>query len=229
MTASDGVERKPGKRGRPPLPRQRIVEAALALIDRDGAEALSMRSLANELGSGTATLYRHVAHRADIIALVVDAVFADAGLTTGPLPGEREGGWSERLRRLGHAMFEVLRRHPGVTRLLVEALPAGPHAMRLRETCIELLLLEGFAPGVAGTIFASLSRYVLGSALQAASASRGDQAALASLDEERFPATAAVARAGNWPVSAETEFAFGLDLMIAGIAGQRHSDASPHS
>ena len=56
------------------LSRERIVEAAIGLVDRDGPDALSMRSLAGELGVGTMTLYHHVSSKDDVrggIAAVV--------------------------------------------------------------------------------------------------------------------------------------------------------------
>ena len=51
--------------------------AALELVDEHGADALSMRSLAQRLGSGTATLYRHFANRAELVAMVVDRMLGE--------------------------------------------------------------------------------------------------------------------------------------------------------
>ncbi len=62
-------------RGRPALPVERIVTAALQIVDDEGADALSMRTLAQRLNSGTATLYRHFTSRADLVAAVVDKMF----------------------------------------------------------------------------------------------------------------------------------------------------------
>src|ERR1700719_2133918 len=56
----------------------RIVAAALELIDREGLGALSMRNLATELGTGTTTLYRHVAGKDEVLVLVADAVLEEA-------------------------------------------------------------------------------------------------------------------------------------------------------
>src|SRR2546430_1768414 len=71
-TAARQTRRGPG---RPCLPLDRIVATALRIVDEQGADALSMRSLAQALDSGTATLYRHFANRAELIAQVVDRVF----------------------------------------------------------------------------------------------------------------------------------------------------------
>src|SRR5690348_3228066 len=88
--------------GRPAMPVDRIVTTALQIVDGEGADALSMRTLAQRLDSGTATLYRHFTGRADLIAHVVDHVFGTveidhAKLTTMP--------WQEAGKIVAQAMF----------------------------------------------------------------------------------------------------------------------------
>ena len=72
-------------RGRPAIPLDRIVTTALQIVDDEGADALSMRTLAQRLDSGTATLYRHFAGRADLIAQVVDLVFGSVEIDAAKL------------------------------------------------------------------------------------------------------------------------------------------------
>jgi AcrR family transcriptional regulator len=62
------------------VPVERIIAAATAIVDEDGAEALSMRTLAQRLDSGTATLYRHFRSRAQLIAHVIDTVLGEADI-----------------------------------------------------------------------------------------------------------------------------------------------------
>ena len=74
-------------RGRPALPVERILTAALELVDEQGTEALSMRSRAQRLESGTATLYRHFSSRAELIAAMIDRILGGVDLdppTRGP-------------------------------------------------------------------------------------------------------------------------------------------------
>ena len=73
-TARDSAKQASARRsrGRPAMPPGRIVAAALELVDAQGADALSMRTLAQRLNPGTATLYRHFANRSELIAHVVD-------------------------------------------------------------------------------------------------------------------------------------------------------------
>jgi hypothetical protein len=124
-------------------------------------------------------------------------------------------------------MFEALRRHPNVAPLLAEAVPIGPNAMAARERLIGLLLDNGFPPALAARSYATLARYVLGFAIQLANPPvAADDARLAQvfhdLDPNQFPATVKVA--DNLPVPLDEEFAFGLELIIDGLAQelQRH-------
>jgi AcrR family transcriptional regulator len=202
----------------------RIVTTALQIVDEDGAEALSMRTLAQRLDSGTATLYRHFSGRADLIAHVVDLVSGSVEVDDAQL---RAMPWPQACKAVAHSMFEALRRHPNVAPLLAEAVPIGPNAMAARERLIALLLDNGFPPALAARSYATLARYILGFAIQLANPPvAADDARLAQvfhdLDPDQFPATVKVA--DNLPVPLDEEFAFGLELIIDGLAQelQRH-------
>lgn len=208
--------------GRPPVPLERIVSTALQIVDDEGADALSMRTLAQRLGSGTATLYRHFDNRAALVAHVVDRVFGAVELKGDELLAM---GWQQALRTVAHTMFEALARHRNAARLMVEEIPLGPNAMALREHCVAALLDSGFPPRLAAHAFATLSRYVLGFAIQVSGHGGGqlDDAQLSAVfqgvDPALFPATVAVA--GSMPVPIEDEFSFGLELLLSGLAHLR--------
>jgi AcrR family transcriptional regulator len=215
-------DQSPARRspGRPPIPLDRIVATALQIVDEEGADALSMRALAQRLDSGTATLYRHFAGRAELIAHVVDRVFGEAEFNT-----EEFGAmsWQQALQAIARTMFGALSRHKNVAPLLVGQIPIGPNAMALRERCIAVLLDSGFPPQLAARAYATLSRYVLGFAIQfSAQAAAGQpddarqSAIFRSSDPSLFPATVAVA--GSLPVPLGDEFAFGLDLLVNGLS-----------
>jgi AcrR family transcriptional regulator len=214
-------------RGRPALPVERIVTTALQIVDDEGADALSMRTLAQRLNSGTATLYRHFTSRADLVAAVVDKMFGAieldiAALNTLP--------WQDACKLAAHNMFDVLRRHRKVASLLVDEVPVGPNALAAREQMLAFLLANGFPPALAARSYATLSRYILGFAMQLTN-SHGDlgKAPMAqifhNLDQCQFPATVAVA--DNLPVPLEDEFAFGLDLIVNGLTQALQSER-PH-
>jgi AcrR family transcriptional regulator len=211
--------------GRPAIPLDRIVTAALAIVDEQGADALSMRTLAQRLNSGTATLYRHFAGRADLIAHVVDRVFGTVELDVAKLS---KMVWQDACKAAAHSIFDGLRRHRNVAPLLARGVPTGPNAMVAREKVIAFLLANGFPPALAARSHATLARYVLGFAIQLTDNDTGlDDDALTQifhdLDPAQFPATVAVA--DNLPVTWDDEFAFGLELIVDGLtqALERHS------
>lgn len=213
MTAADQHR----SRGRPALPLDRIVTAAVEILDEQGAEALSMRSLAQRLGSGTATLYRHFSNRSELVATVIDHIIGEADLdaeAVAALP------WQQACMLFAQHMFDALSRHGNVAALMIDSIPIGPHALTLRELCLAVLLRNGFAPAIAAHAYATLARYVLGFAIQQSGASdiqRDAELADAfhQLDRSRFPATVAVA--DDLPVPLAEEFAFGLQLIVAGL------------
>ncbi|WP_328484222.1 TetR/AcrR family transcriptional regulator C-terminal domain-containing protein [Streptomyces sp. NBC_00377] len=201
------------------MPLERIVSTALQIVDEEGADALSMRTLAQRLGSGTATLYRHFDNRAALIAHVVDRMFGAVELNGDELHAM---AWQQALRTAAHSMFDALSRHRNAAHLMVAQLPLGPKAMAVRERCVAVLLASGFPPRLAAHAYATLARYVLGFAVQinrleVSGHSEDEQAAVAfqSLDPDLFPATLAVA--SEMPVPIEDEFSFGLELLLGGL------------
>lgn len=204
------------------MPLERIVATALQIVDEEGSDALSMRTLAQRLGSGTATLYRHFDNRAALVAHVVDRMFGVVELDGDELLAM---GWEQALRTGAHTMFDALARHRNAARLLVEQVPMGPNAMALRERCVAVLLNNGFPPRVAAHAYATLARYVLGFAVQVNGHAAGQpddaqvSAVFESMDPDHFPATVAVA--GSMPVPIEDEFTFGLELLLSGLSHLR--------
>ena len=209
------------KRGRPPVPLERITACALELLDSEGIEALSMRTVAERIESGTAVLYRRVGNRARLIALVVDLVFGEIEFDAGKLAAMT---WQRASREMAEATFDVLRRHPHVPSLLVEQVPVGPNALRLREHGLRILLAAGFSPGDAARFHATLARYVVGLAIQAKPGAIGDRdlaKTVRELPPAAFPAT--LATAASMPIPLADEFGFGLDLLIVGAQARMRS------
>jgi len=211
-------------RGRPALPLDRILAAAVDLVDEQGAEALSMRSLAQRLESGTATLYRHFSNRSELVSMVIDHILGEVDLDAHAVA---ELPWQQACTLFAQQVFDALGRHGNVASLLIEYTPIGPNALANRELCLTVLLDDGFAPADAAHAYATLARYVLGFALQlSGSAAVNEQqdaelsAAVHDLDPSRYPATVAVA--DELPVPLEEEFAYGLRLIVAGLERLGH-------
>lgn len=179
-----------------------------------------MRSLAQRLESGTATLYRHFSNRAELVAMVVDHILGEVDLDAYEVAALT---WQKGCMLLAQNMFDALSRHGNVASLLIGYIPMGPNALANRERCLSVLLDNGFAPAVAAHAYATLARYVLGFAIQAAEQDAEVSAAFHGLDPARYPATVAVA--DDLPVPLDEEFEFGLRLIVAGLERLR---GSPH-
>ncbi|WP_137161086.1 helix-turn-helix domain-containing protein [Blastococcus sp. CCUG 61487] len=174
-----------------------VLAEALALVDAEGMDALTVRALAGRLGTGSSTLYRHVASRDELLVLLVDAVLGELRLPDPRLPGR------VRVEQLSAELRRVLRGHPHVVPALGGAPLLGPNAMRASACGLENLLAAGHPPDRARAAYLALLDYVLGSvAFDAAAGSRGD----------------------GGPSSDEV-FAFGLRTFLDGL-GEGLSDAS---
>jgi AcrR family transcriptional regulator len=133
-------------RRRSGLSRAEVLTAALALIDADGVEALSMRRLGKALGRDPMRLYRHASSKDALLDGVVELVLSEL-----PGPAVPEGGDLEKaLRRTAHAFRALALAHPHVVPLLVTRPLSTPLAMRplgtlrLLEALLDLLVGAGF-------------------------------------------------------------------------------------
>lgn len=216
-TAAHPTRRAPG---RPALPVDRILDAAIELVDDEGAQALSMRALAQRLQSGTATLYRHFSSRGELVSSMVDRMLGHIPID---FDAVSDMDWEQACTTIANHMFDALSRHGNVASLLIERPPVGPNALAIREACLAVLLKHGFSPRTAARAYATLARYVLGMAIQLPASpdhsGATDDADVSStfqhLDAARFPSTVAVA--AELPVSLNEEFEFGLQLIVAGL------------
>jgi AcrR family transcriptional regulator len=198
------------------------VDAALEIVDEIGADAFSMRLLADRLGSGTATLYRHLAGKDELMAYVVDRILGEVDIET-DADTVGEPTWQQTVAGGAGAFYEVLKSHPNALPLLVSQVPVGPNALRNRERIVAVLLAYGFPLDLAARAYTAVAHYVLGFVLQQhapGARQREDAARLRdfylALDANTYPATVAAAdELTNVPL--DEEFRFGLQLVLDGI------------
>lgn len=199
--------------GRPPLPTERIIDTAIRIVDEEGAAALTFRTLAARLSSGTATLYRHVANRTELLNLVFDGMIGEAALDGDDLMALP---WDGACRLSAGKLYAVLSRHGGIAALLADVVPTGRHALTARERLLAVLHAAGFDPLVAVRTVATLGHYVLGFAMQTSAATaEPETVGLTGIDPELFPQTASHSHLMPRPIL--EEFEFGLDLLIQGL------------
>ena len=209
-----------------PLSRQRLVDEALALLEDPSGGELSMRRLAQRLGVAPNALYTHVRDKADLVAALVDEVYADLDLVPHAL-----GHWTEQLAAFSRALRQHLLTHPSVVPLALQQPGLGPHGLRLGEAIYNVLRPAGFSDeAVVGTVSA-LHTYVLGFvALEAPHAGTdhdGDDefvrrlsAFFAALPPDRFPHHVELAPLLT-RFSSDDQFEFGLRTFLAGLVAQQ--------
>jgi AcrR family transcriptional regulator len=138
---------------RPALTREQILTAAVAIIDAEGVEALTMRRLGQALGRDPMAIYRHAADKDALLDGVVEHVAAELVTPRGPDSnggGNRDGDWEAVLRRTAHTFRRVALAHPHVVPLLLTRPLSGPLALRplgtlrLLEELLELFITVGF-------------------------------------------------------------------------------------
>ncbi len=195
---------------------------ALEIVDEVGTDAFSMRLLAGRLGSGTATLYRHLAGKDELMVYVVDRILGQVEIEP-DAGGLSSTTWQDATARGAGAFYEVLKDHPNVLPLLVCQVPVGPNALAVRERSMAVLLAGGFPPDLAARAYTAVAHYVVGFALQqhAPGAPQPKDAErlrnfYRGLDAETYPATIAAADKLT-SVPLDEEFRFGLQLVLDGI------------
>jgi AcrR family transcriptional regulator len=148
------------QREQPALSQERIVSEAVQLLDAEGLEALSMRSLGTRLGAGATSLYRHVANKDELIELVVDEVYGELEV---PEPGDPEG-WRTSFGRVAYSLRWMILRHPWVASVLGQVGLAylGPNLIRLSNSMLALTTDAGFALDEADLVMKTLMAYVIG-------------------------------------------------------------------
>src|SRR5499427_9022330 len=135
---------RPSRRRRELISRDAIVTAAVQLLDREGLAALSMRKLADELGTGAASLYWHVGSKDGLLDLVLDRVIGE-----GNVPDPDPGKWQDQIKQVARDQRAASLRHPWVVRVSIGRIPMGPNALRYSESILAILRAGGLPPHLA--------------------------------------------------------------------------------
>jgi len=201
------------------LTREAIVTAALAVFDQVGLEGLSMRRVAEALGTGAASLYWHVADKEQLIHLLLDRAMGEIEL---PEPDPER--WEEQLREFAHAGRAMFGRHRDLALASLGRVPMGPNLVRLTEWLLAVLHGAGIPSRPAawfGDVFALVGA---AQAVEDHLATTGDMSEftamgeyLAALPPDRFPN---IAKASPELVagSVDDRFEFTLELLLLGLA-----------
>lgn len=152
------------RRGGPvkePLSRERIIDEALALLERGGLEGMSLRKVASALDTGPASLYAYVGDGKGLQALVLDRALGAVDLT-----GAKKRAWRERLKAVLGSYITVLLAKPGLAQLAISGPAVGPNALRIIDTLLGLLAEGGVPHSRSGWAVDLLMLYGTGIAVE---------------------------------------------------------------
>lgn len=132
------------RRRREPISRESIVATAIRLLDAEGLDALSMRRIADELGTGAASLYWHVGSKDGLLDLIFDELIGEV-----TVPDPDPPRWREQVKEIARAQRAVILRHPAAVRISIGRIPMGPNALRYSERTLAVLVDGGLPPRLA--------------------------------------------------------------------------------
>jgi AcrR family transcriptional regulator len=212
---------------RSPLSREAIVAAALKILRAETIDAVSMRRVAADLGTGAASLYAHVANKDELLELVLDEVVGEI-----PLPEPDPEHWQEQVRRIWTDSHAALARNGDIARMALGRVPSGPNALRLAEATMAVLRAGGVPEKAVAWAVDVVGLFVSANAVEGAVHTANRRAGrdpaqymaevgrfFTNLPADRFPTIAALAplmMSGD----GQERFAFGLDLLIQGLAAR---------
>jgi TetR/AcrR family tetracycline transcriptional repressor len=204
---------------------QRVVAGALALAEAEGLGAVTIRRLAKELGVTPMALYWHFRSKDELLDGMAASIFEEVDLSV----VDASAAWQEQLRALLGSMLGALRAHPSSAILLSRRTASSEGSLRATEVVLEILRRGGFSPAEATQI----ARHAVSTVVNLVSGEPGVVAReesgkvidarrrarlfLESLPPERYPRLVEAARPLSEGVDPEVYFAFGLDLLLAGI------------
>ena len=223
--ASEPTERSGA---RVPLNRERVLRAAVAIADREGIEALSMRRLGRELGVEAMSLYNHVGGKEDLEHGIVELVL---GEIESPPSGVH---WKDAIRRTAVSSHDAFVRHRWSCSLLTRGPRVSQGRMGWMEAVLRTFREAGFSPNLTHHAYHAIDSHITGFTLWLVSMpfrSREELVDLADgflrkIPADEFPYVVEHAEQHIAPsVSGEKpEFEFGLDLILEGLERLRAAE-----
>jgi len=202
-----------------------VVEGALALAEAEGLEAVTIRRLAKELGVTPMALYWHFRSKDELLEGVAARIFEDIDPSV-----DASATWQEQLRALLGSMLGVLRAYPSAAILLSTRTVSSEGGLLATEVALDILRRGGFSPAEATQIarhaLSTITNLVGGEpgvvvareeSEELIDARRRARHFMESLPPERYPRLVEAATPLSEGVDPDAYFAFGLDLLLAGI------------
>ncbi len=143
------------------LTRDVIVDTAIKLLDQDGLDGVTMRRVADQLGTGAASLYAHVANKEDLLDLVLERIVADV-----QIPDPDPEHWQDQIREVCMTMYRVYKAHRDIAVVSLGNIPTGANALRIADRLMAIMLAGGVPPQVAGWALDRLALYICADAYE---------------------------------------------------------------
>jgi len=194
----------------PALTRERILQAAVRLADRDGPDAVTLRRIAGELGVHVTSLYNHVPTRDAVTDGIVELLLDEAKLPTGPV------AWDDWVRQFIEALVAAAATHPGAFHALQQRPVQGARATASFEVALAAFGSAGFSTADAFAAVKATAYLALMIGTESSMVARGEllETRVDQLPAESFPLVRSV------PTDAsdyEYVWAFSVDTLIAGL------------
>jgi AcrR family transcriptional regulator len=213
------ISRKAG--GHVPLDRDRVLAAALRLMDANGLDALTMRKLASELDVEAMSLYYHVPGKAALLEGLAETVLAEVQLPSGDARD-----WPEASRAVARALRDNARAHPHAMPLLASLGLGSSAARRHTEDVLGVLGAAGLAPHAAFTAFLVIRSYVLGYVLwEIRHAEAKAAGTIAATEPELLMTAPHLATLATFIATFDNdaEFERGLEVIVTGLGSVVHT------
>jgi AcrR family transcriptional regulator len=204
------------------------VDVAIAVADERGLDALTMRSLAAELGVGPMAPYRHVANKDDLVGAMVDRVFEEIGVPPLGAP------WRVAMHERATAVRDTLVRHRWAIGLMDSRPNPGPATLRHHDAVIGCLRAAGFDIGEAAHAYSLLDSYIFGFATTQMSLPFASPTEAAEVAGAMFPPSAAAMYPHLVVMVSEqvlqpgydyrSEFDYGLGVILDGLDRVREAE-----
>ena len=207
------------------LTKDAVAQRALALADRDGTEALTIRKLATDLGVTPMALYWHFRSKDELLTGVADRIWSEIDIAV-----DWSAPWTDQLKGMFTSLLAVLRAHPAGTQLLLRSEKLHSEAaLNTTEAALEVLRRAGFVPEDASAI----ARAALWTGLmlvmsepgiefsdpvERAEQMRKQQVELATLPRAKYPQLVECALPMTACDDPETHYKFGVEMFMAGVA-----------
>jgi AcrR family transcriptional regulator len=214
---------------RPRFTVEEVQDAALAVLDERGVTGLTVRAVAERLGTGAMTLYTYMDTHSDLSALAVDGTLRHVAIPRAPHPD-----WRDDVRAICHAVWRVVRVHPHAIPLILARRSRSPHFLDIAEALLAALARSGrsghdllIAFRAVTTLATAFAQTEIGGALSTGAGSTDAAAVIdqfSSLDVGAYRRLVEIAEAAATS-DPESEFLRSLDALLAGLDVQSH--ASP--